>query len=200
MSDPLASIQEALQRPFSQREIGWKPQAVNRSRTRALLVPYVDARTVQRRLDEICPDHWQFKVEALPECPQPAVRGTLTIFDVPREDIGEAFDASTDQLKAAASDAFKRCAVQFGIGRYLYGLPKFWVDWDDQARRPTGPYPALPAYALAPDERSAGAQHILDALGELQEHFPQDVTLQRSVYKHLKDALRVLEWPARGAS
>jgi len=33
-----------------------------------------------------------------------------------------------DRLKAAFSDALKRAAVKFGIGRYLYRLSAQWVD------------------------------------------------------------------------
>jgi hypothetical protein len=40
-----------------------------------------------------------------------------------------------DRLKAAFSDALKRAAVKFGVGRYLYRLPAQWVDYDAQKRR-----------------------------------------------------------------
>src|SRR5207244_2735797 len=38
-------------------------------------------------------------------------------------------------LKSAVSDALKRCAVHFGIGRYLYYLPRVWAPYDPQKRR-----------------------------------------------------------------
>jgi hypothetical protein len=43
--------------------------------------------------------------------------------------------AGGDRLKAAFSDALKRAAVKFGVGRYLYRLPSQWVDWDPQRRQ-----------------------------------------------------------------
>ena len=109
-----------------------------------------------------------------------------------REDVGLAQEGGVDNLKAAASDALKRCAVQFGIGRYLYDLPQPWVDWDDTKRLPVNGYPALPSYALPEHERSAGAGHIIGALHQLRRDFPEDLDVQRAVYKHLKDALNVL--------
>ncbi len=35
-----------------------------------------------------------------------------------------------DKHKAAFSDALKRAAVKFAIGRYLYRVPKQWCDYD----------------------------------------------------------------------
>jgi hypothetical protein len=40
-----------------------------------------------------------------------------------------------DRIKAAFSDALKRAAVKFGVGRYLYRLPSQWVDFDPTKRR-----------------------------------------------------------------
>jgi hypothetical protein len=40
-----------------------------------------------------------------------------------------------DRLKAACSDALKRAAVKFGVGRYLHRLPSQWVDYDTQRRQ-----------------------------------------------------------------
>ena len=55
-------------------------------------------------------------------------------------------------VKGGISDALKRAAVKFGIGRYLYKLPQFWVDL-----KPGGKYlaqtPNLPPWALPKDER-----------------------------------------------
>ena len=53
-----------------------------------------------------------------------------------------------DRLKAAFSDALKRAAVKFGIGRYLYRLPQQWV-----RLRPGEE--AVPAHAVAAGLRAA---------------------------------------------
>jgi hypothetical protein len=52
-----------------------------------------------------------------------------------------------DRLKAAFSDALKRAAVKFGIGRYLYRLPASWVDYDPVKKQIVAP-PQLPAFAI----------------------------------------------------
>jgi hypothetical protein len=55
---------------------------------------------------------------------------------------------SGDRMKAAFSEALKRAAVKFGLGRYLYRLPSQWVDYDPHKKcflkAPSLPVSALP--------------------------------------------------------
>jgi hypothetical protein len=127
-------VLETLGRPFDPREVEVKIQAVNRDRTRAQVVAYVDARTVLDRLDEaVGPTGWSDSYEVLTNGTDAdgrrlvEVKCTLTVLGVSKEDVGEG-----DSLKAAFSDALKRAAVKFGVGRYLYRLPKVWVDLDER--------------------------------------------------------------------
>jgi hypothetical protein len=100
------------------------------------------------RLDLVCGQRWTAGFEELPKplLPPPCdrdgqplarppidVRCRLTAFGVTREDVGEGEDP-----KAAFSDAIKRAAVQFGIGRALYALRLPWLregDGDGELRR-----------------------------------------------------------------
>jgi hypothetical protein len=59
-----------------------------------------------------------------------------------------------DRLKAAFSDALKRAAVKFGIGRYLYRLQAQWVDYDPVKKQFTQT-PQLPAFALPKSAKPA---------------------------------------------
>jgi hypothetical protein len=59
-----------------------------------------------------------------------------------------------DKLKAAFSDALKRAAIKLGIGRYLYRLPRQWVDYDPQSKQFKAT-PSLPAWALPAAKQSA---------------------------------------------
>jgi hypothetical protein len=188
----LSDVQRRLQAPFPTHQVNFKPQTFNRERTRALLLSYVDARAVQDRLDAICPDGWEFEMTPVPGAAAPTVKGRLTVLGVVREDIGEAGEGEFGTYKAAASDALKRCAVQFGIGRYLYDLPRLWVDWDDAARAPRTA-PELPEWARPDHERSPGGAHLVQAIDQLRYELPGDLELQREVYKHLKAALQSLE-------
>ena len=125
---------EILSKPFDPKEVEVKIQAVNKDRTRAQVVAYVDARTVLDRLDEaVGPTGWSDAYDVLSDKTDGdgrrlvEVRCALTVCDVSKEDVGEG-----DSLKAAFSDALKRAAVKFGIGRYLYRLPKVWADLDER--------------------------------------------------------------------
>ncbi|MVN86872.1 single-stranded DNA-binding protein [Deinococcus sp. HMF7620] len=187
----LSDVQKRLQMPFPAHLINWKPGAVSKDRKRALMMAHIDARAVQDRLDGICPDEWSFAVDVVPGARLPTVRGRLTVLGVTREDIGEAPEVALGTLKAAASDALKRCAVHFGIGRYLYDLPKIWTDWDDAKRQPVTT-PELPDWARPDYERTPGGAHVMQALEQLRYELPEDQDLQREVYKGLKAALGAL--------
>lgn len=184
----LSDVQKRLQAPFPAHAVAWKPAAYSKDRTRALMLAHIDARSVQDRLDAICPDAWSFEIEVIPGTEHPTVKGRLTVLGVTREDIGEAQPGDLGTLKAASSDALKRCAVQFGIGRYLYDLPKQWVDWNDARREAVSP-PQLPDWARPDHERSPGGAHLVQAMDQLKYELPEDLDLQREVYKHLKAAL-----------
>lgn len=186
----LSDVQKQLTAPFAGHLVQWRPATFNKERTRALLLAYVDARAVQDRLDSICPAGWNFDFEVIPGTPTPTVKGVLTVLGVTRCDIGEAGEGERGTLKAATSDALKRCAVQFGIGRYLYDLPRQWVDWNDQKREPAVT-PELPEWALPEHERTPGLVYINRAMEQLRYELPEEIDLQREVYRHLRAALNV---------
>lgn len=142
-------LAERLARLFEPNEVRFKPQAVKGNR--ALAVAYVDVRTVQERLDEaVGPENWQDEYQPLPDG---SVLCHLRIRVggewVTKSDVGspsEQPDAG-DRLKAAVSDALKRTAIKWGIGRYLYRIPQVWWDYDPQRKQFATP-PQLPAWAL----------------------------------------------------
>ncbi len=131
-------IAQALARPFDAAEIKFKPGAT--SGGRALAMPYVDARVVQDRLDEVLGVMgWQDSYERLPDG---AVVCRLQIrIDggewITKTDVGGESEQPDggDRTKAAFSDALKRAAVKFGVGRYLYRQKPQWVDYDAQKRQ-----------------------------------------------------------------
>lgn len=144
-------LRAALGRPFHPNEVKWKPQTVSKDGTRAMAVAYIDARAVQDRLDEVVgPDRWQTQiVETMSGVVLCRLSLKLEGEWVAREDFGSESDQPDpqDKRKAAASDALKRAAVQWGIGRYLYRLPKVWVPYDKQKRQLLQT-PRLPEWAM----------------------------------------------------
>lgn len=143
------SITEALAAPFELAELKFKPQVVKGNRAMALA--YVDARAIQDRLDNVLGvEGWQDEYTRL-EDGSVICKLRLRIGDdwITKMDVGSPSEQPDggDRTKAAFSDALKRAAVKFGIGRYLYRLPTVWCDYDPAKKRFTQT-PALPAFAL----------------------------------------------------
>ena len=156
------NILERLAEPFEPHEVKWKPQAVRDGR--ALAVAYVDARVVMDRLDDVFgPGGWQDEYSIIDK-ESTACRLSVKFGDewITKTDVGSQSEQPDegDRRKAAFSDALKRAAVKFGIGRYLYRLPHQWVDYDVQHKRLRAT-PALPPWALP---RAPGADTGLTKL------------------------------------
>jgi hypothetical protein len=75
---------------------------------------------------------------------------------VEKTDVGSSSEQPDDgdKLKAAFSDSLKRAACKCGIGRYLYKLPRQWVDYDPQKKQFVK-MPAFPSWALPATKQSA---------------------------------------------
>ncbi|MFL5812556.1 MAG: Rad52/Rad22 family DNA repair protein [Bdellovibrionia bacterium] len=115
-----------LKAPFPKESLGVKVQSTSKDRTRALLVLYLQHTDVQDRLEMVDPA-WTTEVineERVGDTVYVRIR--MTVKGVSRENVGEGNDP-----KAAYSDALKRAAMLFGIGRYLYDSPTVWADYNE---------------------------------------------------------------------
>lgn len=153
----MAEIQTGLSEPFPPEDIGWKPQSVKGNR--ALAVAYIDARDIENRLDAVLGlGHWQDEYEAITDG-SVVCRLRLKIDGewITKMDVGSPSDQPDggDRMKAAFSDALKRTAVKFGIGRYLYRLPMSWCDYDPVKKQFVGT-PQLPHWAI-PKKKAVSA-------------------------------------------
>ncbi|MFN2564994.1 MAG: Rad52/Rad22 family DNA repair protein, partial [Gemmatimonadaceae bacterium] len=106
----------------------------------ARFVAYVEANTVRERLDTVVPGEWDLTLELLPPMPgapgsvsedetQVSFKARLQILGVIREDVGTGRD-----YKSAATDAFKRAAVRFGVAHELYSFEQNWVQIDGDGK------------------------------------------------------------------
>jgi hypothetical protein len=139
------AIAQALSAPFEANEVKFKPAVV--SGNRALALAYVDARVIQDRLDDVLGVMgWQDSYRVLPDG-SVMCRLRLKIGEqwITKVDVGGQSEQPDggDRTKAAFSDALKRAAVKFGVGRYLYRVPQLWVDYDSHKRQFVRP-PTLP--------------------------------------------------------
>ncbi len=113
-----------LRKPFPANKISFKVQTKPSEKGNSLVVAYIDARDVMERLDEVVGPDWSDRYEKAG-----TVQGLvcyLTVCGVTRADVGDE-NNENEPVKSAYSDAFKRAAVKFGVGRFLYDLPKMWA-------------------------------------------------------------------------
>lgn len=129
----MSDIFDALKAEFPRDAVSWRAQSMKGDGTAAMALAYIDARDVMNRLDEVCgPDGWQ--------CRYPHAT-TKTVCEIGIR-VGEewiwkadgAGDSDIEAEKGALSDAFKRAAVRWGVGRYLYDLASPWVNCECSER------------------------------------------------------------------
>jgi len=108
---------EELKNPIT--PLKWRVQSVTKDKKWCIMVPYVDARQVQDRLDVVCgPGGWQNTYD--PETGASSI-GILIDGDwVWKSDVG--VESNTEAIKGRASDAIKRAGVVWGIARDVYNM------------------------------------------------------------------------------
>lgn len=169
MTNP--SLPASLQAPFPEDELIWKVGEKSTDESEGRALPHLDARHIQNRLDTVVgPMGWSDEyIEVMAGSRLLAVRCRLTLVvegvRVAKEDAAYVRStAATDrdrelEVKGAYSNALKRAAVKWGIGRYLYEFKAPFVPLVDGqfAERPSleklrelANRPAVAAATVAP--------------------------------------------------
>lgn len=131
---------------FPKEDVHWRAQSLTRNGDKAMALAYIDARHVMERLDHVLgAENWQDRYE---------VHGAKTICYLSIKIGGEwitkadgAGDTAVEKEKGSISDAFKRAAVKWGVGRYLYEMPTPWVPcetYEAQGKRKFSKFTADP--------------------------------------------------------
>lgn len=152
----------SLAAPFDSQEVRVRSQAGRQ-------LHYITARTAMNRLDAVLgPENWwddYFAGENSVLC-----RLTIRLPDgstVTKVDAGgyAGMPDQGDDDKAGYSDAFKRAAVKFGVGRYLYrdGVPAFVREREPGAEAPPEPNGERVTNAPAPQGRGGPDRGRQDA-------------------------------------
>lgn len=141
-----------LKKPFPPDRLSWRVGAMTQDKTKGMALAYIDARDVMGRLDEVAGADWQCEYVPMPNgtcCCRIGLKiggewvwrsnGALNISDSEKPDAKEMAE------KGSYSDAFKRAAVLWGVGQYLYDLDSPWVALDDKKRIVPSEYPKLRA-------------------------------------------------------
>lgn len=145
----MENIMERLKEPFEPSEIEWRVGATTQAKDKGMALAYVTNRAIQNRLDDVFGCFgWKNEYREW--------RGNSQLCGISVLHNGEwitkwdgADDSQTEATKGGLSDAMKRAAYQWGIGRYLYNLPATWVPI-----KPVGKSfvivqePTLPTWAL----------------------------------------------------
>lgn len=142
----MESITQRLKEPFPANKVHWRVGATNAKKnngvpTKGIALAYLNARDVMKRLDDVCGDLWQVEYP-FDGCCRIGVK-------IDNEWVWRsngAGETAVEGEKGKFSDAFKRAAVLWGVGRYLYYLDNVWVDVD-KWKSITKP-PVLPVWAL----------------------------------------------------
>ena len=126
-----------LSAEFPRESVHWRVQGTPYERNgkhSAMALAYIDARDVMDKLDAVCgPAGWQDQYE---------VTGNGLIICRIGIKIGDewvwksdgAGETAVEGKKGGMSDALKRCAVKWGVGRYLYRLDSPWVQCEVKKR------------------------------------------------------------------
>ena len=116
-------IQQELKKEIPYK---WRVQSFSKHKPQATCVAYIDSRDVQDVLDKYC--NWSdryYSVNGMLFC-------EITIYadgiEYKRSDAGS--ESNVEAQKGQSSDAFKRAAVKFGIGRFLYSKKMVYLKAD----------------------------------------------------------------------
>lgn len=127
-------IETALKAPFPGDQISWRVGSTTADKSKGMALGYIDARDIMDRLDKVVgPENWQCRYSA-------SDKKTVCEIDIWVEGRGwvtkadGAGDSDVEAEKGALSDAIKRAASRWGVGRYLYDLETPWVAIEQRGR------------------------------------------------------------------
>lgn len=160
-------VMSQLAAPFPAEDIEWRAGATNADDTKAMALAYITSRAVMDRLDTVLGSgRWYDEYKPNP------VGGLLCGISVWANGVWitkwDGADVTQfEAVKGCISDAFKRAAVKWGIGRYLYKLPVQWVACEKRGKTIVlKQTPNLPQWALpAGDHNPRPTKQIIQELG-----------------------------------
>jgi len=150
-------------KPFPASDVSWRMQYVDKTKSEGYAVPYLNARAISERLDSVVgQSNWKddykmwhcYSEEIKTRDKEKETKSvnsqlcTIYVYDDERNEwIGKTDGAENtdfESVKGGLSDSFKRAAVKWNIGRYLYGFEPVWVKAVQRGR----------AYVVAKEEES----------------------------------------------
>lgn len=111
--------------------------ATTQDKSKGLAVPYVTNRAIQNRLDStVGIDGWQNEFKPWKDG-KAQLCGISIYFQQQKQWLTKwdgADDSDFESVKGGLSDSMKRAAVEWGVGRYLYGMTQIWVKVEQRGK------------------------------------------------------------------
>lgn len=123
-------IKERLAAPFPAEDIEWRVSRtfMQQSGPKAIVVAYLQNRAIMKRLDDVVgPENWENEFKPLHNGVLCGIR--IHFSDTKSRIKWDGADITNiEPTKGGVSSAMKRAAVEWGIGRYIYGLSEVFVE------------------------------------------------------------------------
>ena len=120
------SLSNQLSKPFPAKDIHFRVGAMTKDKSKCIPLAYLNARDVMRRFDEVVGvENWQCRYPFAGCC-----EISIRVGDSWITKANCADETNIEGVKGQASGSFKRAAVLFGVGQYLYDIPNVWVSVD----------------------------------------------------------------------
>jgi len=122
--------------PFPFGEVEAKIQVTSKDSNKGMAVFYLSSRAIQKRLDEVIgvfnwTNHFSVWQNNSQLC-------AISIFNEERNEWITKHDGANnteiEPIKGGLTDSFKRAAVMWGIGRYLYQIDGVWVEVEQRGK------------------------------------------------------------------
>lgn len=159
---------EDLGKPFPISDVLWRFQYLDKVKLEGFAVPYIDARAIADRLDNVVgQNRWKDSYTEWHGGGDDKVTAQLCTIYVYDDEINEwigktdgAENTDIEPVKGGLSDSFKRAAVKWNIGRYLYKFQTQWVSAEKQGKN------FVIAKSAKPKLRSVYLDTVKDIFGE----------------------------------
>lgn len=139
MSEDAEYLKKILPQLAETMPFKWRVQSFSKLKPQATCVAYIDARDAQDRLDKVCLYGWERDHREIKKHVYAGVGIVMPSGRILwRWDCGT--ESNQDAEKGEASDSFKRAAVNWGVGRFLYDLKIQYVDANEKKTKDTWPY------------------------------------------------------------
>lgn len=129
----IENLSNKLQAKFKEEELEFRVGATNSNKTQGLALAYIQARAIQKRLDEVVGiENWRVSYKEIKD-------GFIAKLElkINNEWIGKedgAPNTDYESIKGGISSAFKRVASIWGIGRYLYEAESKWYPIEQKGK------------------------------------------------------------------